>query len=80
MQNRNMLLYILCCGLFHTKSNITTNFSTCHELYVCSEVVKVEISTCGFQRRKKIKRKPLGSLLKLVWDAVSFSTPCIHCF
>ena len=33
---------------------------------MCSEVVKVEISTCGFQRRKKIKQKPLGSLLKLV--------------
>ena len=59
-------IYILCCGLFHNKSNITTNFSTWHELYVCSEVVKVEISTCDFQRRKKIRRKPLGSLLKLV--------------
>ena len=33
---------------------------------MCSEVVKVEISTCGFQRRKKIKQKPLGSVLKLV--------------
>ena len=62
--------YILCCGLFHAKSKITANFFTWYELCVCSEVLKVQISTCGFKRRKKIKRKPLGDLLKLVLNVL----------
>ena len=53
------MLWIISC-------KITANFSTWYELYVCSEVLKFQISTCGFKRRKKTKRKPLGDLLKLV--------------